>query len=66
MAGLFGHQKRHQEVSTRLFDLSWRREVDGDAVTVTGFSCRCQSKRLAGRPLRHPLGMIGRMLGQTE
>ncbi|MGB3898762.1 MAG: FAD-binding and (Fe-S)-binding domain-containing protein [Mesorhizobium sp.] len=66
MAGLFGHQKRHQEVSTRLFDLSWRREIDGDAVTATGFSCRCQGKRLAGRPLRHPLGMIGRMLGQTE
>lgn len=66
MAGLFGHQKRYQEVSTKLFNLSWRREVDGDAATATGFSCRCQSKRLAGRTLRHPLGMIAQILGDTR
>lgn len=63
MAGLFGHQKRHQGVSQKLFDMSWRRHFDGGTVTATGFSCRCQSKRLAGRALRHPLGIIGDMMG---
>ncbi|MCB1384760.1 MAG: FAD-binding oxidoreductase [Nitratireductor sp.] len=63
MAGLFGHQRRHQEVSERLFDLSWRAHVEGGAVMATGFSCRCQSERLAGKSLRHPLGIIADMLG---
>ena len=59
MAGLFGHQKRHQPVSRRLFDLSWRKHVEAEMpVLVTGFSCRCQSERLAGKPVRHPMGMI--------
>ncbi|WP_347309877.1 FAD-binding and (Fe-S)-binding domain-containing protein [Defluviimonas sp. SAOS-178_SWC] len=59
MAGLFGHQKRHQKVSIRLFEMSWRKHVEGDApVLATGFSCRCQSKRLTGQAPRHPMGFI--------
>ncbi len=66
MAGLFGHQKRHQPTSRKLFDMSWRLHVEGGAVTATGFSCRCQSKRLAGRMIRHPLGMVGQLLGRAD
>lgn len=63
MAGLFGHQKRHQEVSTRLFDTSWKDNVADDIPTAaTGFSCRSQTKRLAGRHLTHPLGLIAELL----
>ncbi|TWI35752.1 FAD-binding and (Fe-S)-binding domain-containing protein [Paracoccus sulfuroxidans] len=59
MAGLFGHQERHQTVSRRLYDMSWRDQVEGDApVLATGFSCRCQAERLSDAKLRHPLGMI--------
>lgn len=60
MAGMFGHQRRNQAVSTRLFHLSWRANLAGDEtqVAATGFSCRCQSERLAQKPLRHPLGLI--------
>lgn len=59
MAGLFGHQDRHQKVSRTLFDLSWRPALsDGMPMAATGFSCRCQAERLAGRSLRHPLGLI--------
>lgn len=67
MAGLFGHQARHQQVSQRLFDMSWRAQLNGDqTVMATGFSCRCQSQRLAGQRLRHPLGIIADMLGVDQ
>lgn len=59
MAGLFGHQKRHQAVSQKLFDMSWRKIVDGEKqIAATGFSCRCQIERLSNRRARHPLGLI--------
>ncbi|WP_234730930.1 FAD-binding and (Fe-S)-binding domain-containing protein [Acidocella facilis] len=67
MAGLFGHQERHQRVSRRLFDLSWRAKLEGEAeMAASGFSCRCQAERLAGKQLRHPLGLIAQALaGKT-
>lgn len=60
MAGMFGHQKRHQKVSRKLFDLSWRRHLSDSAAPVlaTGFSCRCQTERFAGKRPQHPLGLI--------
>lgn len=62
MAGLFGHQKRHQTVSRKLFELSWRNALIGDTpMFATGFSCRCQADRLQGHHLRHPLGLIAEL-----
>lgn len=59
MAGLFGHQQRHQAVSKTLFDLSWRAQTGDDMpVAATGFSCRCQIERLSPARARHPLGLI--------
>lgn len=59
MAGLFGHQKRHQQMSRTLFDLSWRQQLEAKpTVAATGFSCRCQSKRFSKHHPRHPLGII--------
>lgn len=63
MAGLFGHQKRHQQMSRNLYDMSWKKIVEGEApVAATGFSCRCQAERLGGKTLRHPLGIIASAL----
>ncbi len=63
MAGLFGHQERHQTVSRKLFEMSWRSHMDTtDDLLATGFSCRCQSDRLADRLPGHPLGLIARAL----
>ncbi|NEI73678.1 FAD-binding protein [Rhizobium lusitanum] len=63
MAGLFGHEERHQLVSRKLFELSWRRHTESrKPLAVTGFSCRCQVKRLAGTRVRHPLGMIATLM----
>ncbi|MEE2859650.1 MAG: FAD-binding and (Fe-S)-binding domain-containing protein [Pseudomonadota bacterium] len=65
MAGLFGHQERHQPMSRKLFDLSWRQHMpENSDVAATGFSCRCQAARLAGHRLRHPLGLIADQLGK--
>lgn len=64
MAGLFGHQRRHQNVSRKLFDLSWRQQMQDDMpVTATGFSCRCQVERLADKPIRHPLALLAQACG---
>lgn len=60
MAGLFGHQERHQEMSRTLFDMSWADKLDG--ATATGFSCRCQAERLTKTRLRHPLGRIAELI----
>ncbi|MCS4094865.1 hypothetical protein [Rhizobium sp. BK176] len=59
MAGLFGHQKRHQHLSTRVFDLSWAGQHEGqkDAM-VSGFSCRCQTERFASVRSEQPMRWI--------
>lgn len=63
MAGLFGHQKRHQTASRKLFDLSWKpRFHDDTPVAATGFSCRCQTEIQIGRPTQHPLAFIAKSL----
>lgn len=67
MAGLFGHQKRHQDWSRKLFKMSWRRHLqDGVPVVATGFSCRSQTQRLDGSMTRHPLGQIAELLQVCE
>ena len=61
MAGMFGHEVEHAGMSARIFDLSWRprlEDADPDRVLATGFSCRCQTKRLAGFRPPHPIEAI--------
>lgn len=59
MSGLFGHEKRHQDWSRSLYDMSWRETVDAqDIIYATGFSCRSQVKRLAGKQVRHPMALV--------
>lgn len=66
MAGLFGHQKRHQRVARKLFAMSWQPALSSGAEAVaTGFSCRCQTARLSDRTPRHPLGLIADALGRS-
>ncbi|RDJ05504.1 FAD-binding and (Fe-S)-binding domain-containing protein [Rhizobium grahamii] len=59
MAGLFGHQKRHQGLSKRVFELSWAGQLEGQKeAMVSGFSCRCQTKRFAPVRGEHPMRWI--------
>lgn len=59
MAGLFGHQQRHQPVSAKLFDMSWQSLTETQMpVAASGFSCRCQTERMSGRTVPHPMRML--------
>ncbi len=62
MAGLFGHEAQNQTLSRDIFALSWAEATQDDAMLATGFSCRCQTKRLTGRRPLHPVELINRVL----
>ncbi|MFT8807001.1 FAD-binding and (Fe-S)-binding domain-containing protein [Gluconobacter sp.] len=53
MAGLFGHQKEQSGLSRQIFDQNWAAKVR-TPVLATGFSCRCQTERMAGYRPAHP------------
>ncbi|GBR15073.1 FAD-binding and (Fe-S)-binding domain-containing protein [Gluconobacter frateurii] len=55
MAGLFGHEREHADLSAAIFEQNWAEKGD---VLATGFSCRCQAKRLAGRRPAHPVEVL--------
>lgn len=56
MAGLFGHETEHRDLSQQIFDLSWRASMQNNArkAVATGFSCRCQADRFFGHRPDHP------------
>jgi len=53
MAGLFGHQREHAGMSRDMFEQNWAKKVEAP-VLATGFSCRCQTERMAGLRPSHP------------
>lgn len=56
MAGTYGHESEHQSKSRALFAMSWQVQLGKSTQPLaSGFSCRCQSKRFAQQPLKHPL-----------
>jgi FAD/FMN-containing dehydrogenase/Fe-S oxidoreductase len=63
MSGTYGHEARNRETSEAIFEQSWARHVnaqssderEADELLATGYSCRCQVKRLRGQRLRHPV-----------
>ncbi|MDO4232476.1 MAG: (Fe-S)-binding protein, partial [Lautropia sp.] len=62
MAGTYGHETRNVETSKTIWSQSWQAHVEapedrGEAL-ATGYSCRSQVKRMAGRQLRHPLQVL--------
>lgn len=76
MSGTYGHESSHRQTSKQLFDMSWRapvmafsqpQPVDTEKslshIVATGYSCRSQTKREAGRQLLHPLqGLLAGLL----
>ena len=68
MAGLFGHEAEHQDLSRDLFDLSWRAplETAGPRATATGFSCRSQARRLGRFSPTHPAAALLARLSGTD
>ncbi|MBO1073909.1 D-2-hydroxyglutarate dehydrogenase YdiJ [Roseomonas marmotae] len=67
MAGTYGHEAEHREISERLYDMGWRQKVaaHGGRLMVTGYSCRSQIKRFDGLRLDHPIQALLRRLRQV-
>lgn len=64
MAGIFGHEVEHRDMSARLFDSGWRQRLDKDGPDVrcaSGYSCRSQANRF-GHTLLHPVQVLARQL----
>jgi Fe-S oxidoreductase len=67
MAGSFGYEREHYEVSRlvgeqRLFPAL--RAADADAIVVApGFSCRLQIEHFTGRRAVHPAALLHTLLG---
>lgn len=59
MSGTFGHEARNKETSKKLYAMSWQPEIENatekSPVLATGFSCRSQVKREAGKMISHPV-----------
>jgi len=59
MSGTYGHEARNQQTSKDIFEQSWALKLDKEGEPLaTGYSCRSQVKRMAGRPMRHPLEVV--------
>lgn len=59
MSGTYGHEARNQQTSKTIFEQSWALKLDKEGEPLaTGYSCRSQVKRMAGRQVRHPLEVV--------
>lgn len=68
MAGVFGHESEHQEMSAALFDRGWRPKLSsGDfaARCASGYSCRSQAGRFGYENLVHPIEVLAAALSAT-
>jgi len=66
MAGAFGYEQEHVDVSTDMAELrlapAVRSVSENTAIAATGFSCRSQIKDVTGRTARHPAELIAECL----
>lgn len=66
MSGTYGHETANRETSEKIYDLSWRKVVEGKArshhLLANGYSCRSQAARLSEATLSHPIQALRRHL----
>jgi FAD/FMN-containing dehydrogenase/Fe-S oxidoreductase len=60
MAGIYGHETEHYELSRGIYQMSWEQHLPSTPeerkyFLVTGYSCRSQVKRFAGWIPSHPI-----------
>ncbi|MCJ2129271.1 FAD-binding and (Fe-S)-binding domain-containing protein [Methylobacterium sp. E-045] len=59
MAGTYGHEAEHREMSKRIYGLSWAGHVEragsSGRLLADGYSCRSQVKLIDGVGLLHPI-----------
>lgn len=69
MAGTFGHEAEHRELSERIYSQSWALQVakeKTDMLLADGFSCRTQVAGIDGIRLRHPVEALLSELRQSS
>lgn len=67
MAGTYGYQDEHKQNSQQLFAMHWEKPLANAAksdtkVLATGFSCRCQTEKIAAQTVLHPIQIIAKQL----
>lgn len=65
MAGIFGHERENLAMSQDVFDLSWRKRLEGAEnvrACAPGYSCRSQVKRFTSREIAHPIELAAERL----
>ena len=65
MAGIYGHLSENRDNSLNIYRKNWGKEVGDIGVEnllVTGFSCRCQVKRMERREVNYPLVELARLI----
>ncbi|MCO4836772.1 MAG: FAD-binding oxidoreductase [Oceanospirillaceae bacterium] len=70
MAGTFGHEAKHQQVSTDLYQMSWQQAAQNSVtnagtVLATGYSCRSQIAQKSGIQPQHPLSYINQLFNEV-
>ena len=68
LAGSFGYEKEHYDVSRivgeqRLFP-ALRQAKPGDAIVAPGFSCRLQIRHFTGLTALHPVEYLAQIIGE--
>lgn len=61
MSGSFGHEVKHLDDSKKIYNLSWKDKLEKIGLrnsVATGFSCRCQVKRVDGFTIKHPIELL--------
>lgn len=60
MAGSFGYEISHQDMSQTLYKQTWQAKIHADPkqAVVTGFSCRCQVARFSNMQVPHPVEVL--------
>lgn len=62
MAGTYGHESSNKATSEAIYNLSWKEKVNDpalkDKLVATGYSCRCQAKRMDDAKILHPAQIL--------
>lgn len=62
MSGLFGHEKRNQILSEKIYQDSWKQHLHNETeILATGFSCRCQLHS-HNQQVKHPIEILANRL----
>lgn len=66
MAGTYGHEAEHRELSQQIYQQSWQNQVNEykGVLVATGYSCRTQVKRFSDQQLPHPIQILNLALGE--